>query len=152
MAVHEHYPKRLSTRHLEMIKHRLVGMSNVDIAKSLGITPKTVSLIVNSPLFQGELARRRQQLEQREDSIIVGGVVKAREILDKASAKAAQSTVDDLDAEKPELRRSAAKDILDRTIGSKAEGRKGVGVVIDAQALDLVKETFKQVRMELVGA
>ena len=141
MAKNEPYEvSRMLPRHHEIVKRCLLGMSNVAIANELGMSNRSISLITNSPLFQ-----------QEETKIISGGVKQARQILDDNSALAAQTQVDLMSSNEERVKSSAAKDILDRTIGSKVDGGQAVGVVIDASALELVKETFNQVKRELTS-
>lgn len=152
MAKNEPYEvSRMLPRHHEIVKRCLLGMSNVAIANELGMSNRSISLITNSPLFQQELARRRKLVESEETKIISGGVKQARQILDDNSALAAQTQVDLMSSNEERVKSSAAKDILDRTIGSKVDGGQAVGVVIDASALELVKETFNQVKRELTS-
>ena len=143
--------KRLLPRHHEIVKRCLLGYTNIAIADELGMSNRSISLITNSPLFQQELSRRRKLVESEETKIVSGGLKQARQILDDNSALAAQTQVDLLCSDEERVKSSAAKDILDRTIGSKVDGAQAVGVVIDAAALELVKETFNQVKRELTS-
>lgn len=147
---HETYElKRILPRHQEILRLCLLGVDQTDIATQLDMSNRTISLIVNSPLFQSELSRRRKNIEAREDDVLVRGIERAREILDDASATAAQEQVDLLGEDDPRIRHSAAKDILDRTIGSKVDGSKAIGIVIDDAAMKVLKSSYEQVKDEL---
>ena len=147
-----HQVRRLLPRHHKIFNRLLLGFNQHQIAENLGMSNRSISLIVNSPLVQSEVARRRKTIESMENKSIAGGTERARTILDEASASAAQTQVNLLDSTEDRLKHSAAKDILDRTIGSKLEGPKAIGVVIDADTSKLLKETFEQVRQELIDA
>lgn len=141
--------KRLLPRHKRILTLHLDGMKSTDIAKMFNLTTESVRLIVNSPIFQSELSRRQANLEAKEDEALTFGVVKAREIIDESSAKAAQTQADLLDSRDERVKSSAAKDILDRALGS---GDKDLAstVVLEKGAVQLLQLTMKEVREDIL--
>ena len=106
-----------------------------------------VSIIVRSPIFQHELARRRAEQNDRVDRLEARRRVSAREVLDEASVQAAQKQVFLLDSENENLAQRSAMDILDRTGYpkiSRSEGRHVVGdIVLTREDLERIQEASR---------
>jgi len=103
-------PEKLNERHREILRMKLTGMSNSDIAQALGITTMTVGYVVHGELGKSELGA----LENLAD----GSAVDARQIINEAAPEAAALLVDVMKGN--ELRATfkqrldAAGDVLDR--------------------------------------
>lgn len=106
--------QRLQGHHLRMVELRLSGLKNVEIAKVMKMSPENVSLVLSSPLFQDELAKRREQRNRIKDEIAGVQENDANRILADAESTAAQTMSDLLQSQDEKMKFSAAKDILDR--------------------------------------
>ena len=82
--------KRLQSRHKKIAELYLEGMKIVDIARELGMPPNSVSRIVNSPLFQDYVSKRREERQRRIDDVKAASVVEARERLKNAAMSAVE--------------------------------------------------------------
>ena len=110
-------PLKLNSRHKEILRRTLLGQSQVDIAKALGMTQVGVNQIVNSDKFQRNLHALQGTLEQ----MIIEGIVD-RELNDPVRQKLDEYKIDGINdvyslilrAEAETVRRASAADILDR--------------------------------------
>ena len=110
-------PLKLTSRHKEILRRTLLGQSQVDIAKALGMTQVGVNQIVNSDKFQRNLHALQGTLEQ----MIIEGIVD-RELNDPVRQKLDEYKLDAINemfylmkhAESETVRRASAADILDR--------------------------------------
>ena len=75
-------PLKLNPRHKEILRRTLLGQSQVDIAKALGMTQVAVNQIVNSDIFQRNLRALQGTLEQ----MLIEGIVD-RELNDPVRQK-----------------------------------------------------------------
>ena len=92
--------------HHEIVRMALMGMKYVEIAETLGISPVTVSYTLRSPIVM-------RQLEQMRAVRDFDAIDVAKEIAALAP-KAVQVLGELLEAEAPNIRKSAADSILDR--------------------------------------
>ena len=81
--------------------------------------------------------------------MLTHGVARAREIIDDSSADAAQVQVDLLESTDERVKSSAAKDILNRALGT-GENDKASAVVLEPGAIQLLKITMNEVREDLL--
>ncbi len=110
-------PLKLTSRHKEIMRRTLLGQSQVDIAKELGMTQVGVNQIVNSDKFQRNLHALQGTVEQ----MLVEGIVD-RELNDPVRQKLDEYKLDAVNemfslmkhAESETVRRASAADILDR--------------------------------------
>ena len=108
---------KLTSRHKEILRRTLLGQSQVDIAKALGMTQVGVNQIVNSDKFQRNLHALQGTLEQMIIEVIVD-----RELNDPVRQKLDEYKIDAINemfslmkhAESETVRRASAADILDR--------------------------------------
>lgn len=84
------YLIELKDRHLEILRLVATGMSAVDVAKEMGITPQSVSNVLNSPLAQEKLEEFRQvrtdfvlQANNELDEMLPEAVEAYKDILQK---------------------------------------------------------------------
>ncbi len=141
--------KRLLPRHQKILSMQLAGMKSTEIARMLGLTTESVRMVVNSPVYMSEISRRQSSISAREDSLLAGGVSRAREIIDENAAFAAETQVSLLSDKSSQVKRSAAKDILDRALGS-TDGNAG-SVVIEAETIQLLQVTMNEVKKDIVN-
>lgn len=107
--------KSLRAKHFRIVELSLAGWKSTDIATETGLVPESVARILRSPVFQGELARRRKEQTIRVDSVEADLRSPAAQILAEASSVAAQTQVGLLESESEKIQQTAAMDILDRT-------------------------------------
>ena len=107
--------QKLQSRHLRMIDLSLEGRTRKDIAEIVGMTPQNVYLVSESPLFQQELARRREKKDEHHDSDTLLALEEAKNILSRGASQAAQVHVDLLDSQSERVKQASASAILDRT-------------------------------------
>lgn len=55
----------IKARHLEILRRRICGETNVQIARDLGVSPSQVYQVVNSPLFKHEMANVQKRIMTR---------------------------------------------------------------------------------------
>lgn len=135
--------KRLLPRHYRIIDLSLAGMTNVDIATSVGMTPMAIGMVLNSPVGQAELTRRRAGITVQVDEGLSSTVTEAKAKLENAAASAADRLIGLLDAQDEAIQRQSAKDILDRTFGR--EGSTNVSVtVLSAEKLQLLTVALRE--------
>lgn len=92
----------------------LAGRTNKTIVQELGMTPQAISYIFHSPIFQDELARRRERMNRQTDEMAGLETQRAKRIIERSSVNAAKVQVECLDDENPRVRQKAASEILDR--------------------------------------
>lgn len=137
----KHQLKQLSPKHYRMLEMTLQGMGRAEIAREMDVTPQCVSLVVNSPVFQQQLSRRRERRERAEDQGSGIAAARAREVLDNAAEQAAEKHVALLGSEDDAIAQRSASEILDRTGVTRQAQRKDnehAGVLIDAQQLNVI--------------
>lgn len=125
-------PKRLNSRHREIMRRILEGANEVTIAEEMGMSRVAVSLVITSQLFREELLKLEAK---RDDGVIQRAETLSGEALDvlKTQMRSARSE---------SVRNRAANDILDRAGYSKIE-KKLVGVV---NAEEVIRELNRQRR------
>lgn len=140
-----HAIKRMLPRHFNVLQLILAGHSYVTVAKTLGLSEKAVSLIVQSPVFQGELsrARKEQTTTEKLGQDVDAHLGKARSVLEQAVTKAAETQVQLLSAMDPAIALRASEKILDRVLGETKKGAS-VAVNITAENIALLNLALKE--------
>jgi len=114
--------KMLKHEHMRMVDLILDGHSQAEIAREMEYAPNTVSLIVNQPLFQNELAVRRKQRQKVLDLASMQPRDQAAEILyDALPAAAHELQRIALGGDNDKVRLAGIKEIFDRTYGKSIE-------------------------------
>lgn len=98
----------ITTRHRELMHRLLLGEPLSHAAAECGFTPSTAKYIAKSPLFRRELERMQTEMNLN----LYDAAIELRKLQPKAIQ--ALGEVADLQ-HRPDLRLSAAKEILDRT-------------------------------------
>lgn len=116
--------QKLSHVHLRMVELALSGTLNKkEIAAALDIHPQTVVMVMKSPLFQEQLAKRRQTQQRTTDSTVALSTHRAEQIIADAQNDAAETVRELLTSVDERTKLAAAKDILDRSgIGQQRDG------------------------------
>jgi len=138
---------RLLPRHFKILDLALQGLSRTQIAERMEMSPVGVGLILNSPKFQDELARRRTEIDKKSDEGLATNLANAKEILSNAAEDAAQVHVDLLNSEDDRVKQFSANQVLDRVGLARAE--KGGGgdfnvAVINAESLQVLQVALKE--------
>jgi len=129
-------PLRVNERHRALMRRLISGMTLTDACTDIGFTVSRASIVVNSPMFQEEMSRMREQLNDKfTDVEAERSGDTTRTLLSESSEKAATALRYALEDENPIVRVSAAKDILDRTGYAKEDKIKAKIFVEPSQSL-----------------
>jgi hypothetical protein len=102
----------ITPRHRAIMRACLKGMTVGEIAEITGLSPKAVSMIVNSEIFKRELAN----LQDRADEKCIEGVADVRKTIEELSG-VSMAVLNNMlrdNLTNPKLRADIAWDILDR--------------------------------------
>ncbi len=76
MSIEQLRIKKILPRHREIMRRLILGMSQTDIARDLGMSQTHINIICNSPLFKLELgkeqSKRSDQISRIQDSLYDG--------------------------------------------------------------------------------
>jgi hypothetical protein len=138
--------KKLSHRHLAIMELWLAGVRRKDIAARLGYTPSGVRMIVESPLFQEEAAKRREGRLREASERGRASRDRALEALEEASEAAAMVHVGALGDPDVRARQASAEAILNRVFGrtGEASGEKLRPVNITVEQLQMIQVALRE--------
>ena len=140
--------QKLNGRHYGILEKCLRGWVARDIAEHYGMSQGHMSIILNSPSFQFQLAERRSKLNDRQDQDIVEQTAK----VDNAIAGHTMAAIDRLGYIVVEGKDGdairAADSILDRGGHARVQKTesKSVSVTIDAEDAKLIAQTMEMDR------
>lgn len=137
--------KRLTAKHKCILDLHLAGLSHRNIAEEMDMTEQAIGMICRSPLFQDELARRRSGLDKKVDEATVNVVARAKQIMEEASAEAAQAHVDLLAHDDPRVRQASANRILEECFGGEKKVATSV-VNINIEQLAVLQQALAESR------
>ena len=121
--------KRLSARHLSLIRRLIVGQTHVEIEQDLGISQSRISVLLDDPLFNAKY----QEMQEKTMGEFLEVRASAMEILQEAS---------------PDAARTVVKAFREGTINGKT---LGVGSQLDS-AFDVLNRTGnKKIERGIVG-
>lgn len=140
--------QKLQARHLKMIDLFLEGKTRQEVADLVGMTPQNVYYVSGSPLFQQELARRREKTEAHHDEDTSLMLEEARGILGNGASKAAQTHVDLLESDSERIKQASASAILDRTGLSpqRQEESKAQPVILNIEVFNNLQQALLEVK------
>lgn len=92
----------------------LQGFTQKQISDTVDMKQTQLSIVVNSPNFQHELALRRQKKEDLITTKLASVTQEARDLLRENTKKAAERIIGLLDSEDESIQRQSANDLLDR--------------------------------------
>ena len=106
------YIQNFDTRSEEILRRKLAGERNQDIAKALKLSENRVSFIVTSPIFQARMTAKQEVINKKfEEELAIDPIKRKFQI---ASDKASEVLIDMMDtAPFGALKRNAANDILE---------------------------------------
>jgi len=143
--------QRLLPKHYKILDLVLAGWIQRKIADELGLSYVGVSNIVTSRVFQAELARRREEQNQRIDRTESVRQMSVREILEGATVEAAEKQVGLLRSPNVRVQQMAAMDILDRGGCSKTSRSEGKNFAANIVLMPKSVERINQVTREVYG-
>jgi len=139
--------KRLLSRHYKIIDLILEGKSRKEIAEICNITPAGAGNVMNAPLVQEEIARRRLSMNKAHDEAVAVSVSQARDLLETAAVDAAQTHISLLEDDDSRVRQASATAILDRVGLGRVDQNKGVDVqVLNVEQLQVLNLALEEER------
>lgn len=141
--------QQLNPRHYKILDLSLDGLSNIDIATAVGMSKEAISLIINSPSFQHELAMRRAVRDHQSDNNAAAGHTAnpALKALQEGALQAARRLVIAVSDPSPTVAIKASDSILDRVGIGKVEkqeiSQRSVSINITADDAAAITETIK---------
>lgn len=136
--------QRLLPRHFRILDLCLLGWSQKNIATEVGMTPTGIGLIVNSPRFQDELARRREAKGRQTDEVETISLGNATRKLEDAAEDAASVQVTLLKDEDHRVQLSASNSILDRVLAKKGEA--GPSIVLTMESINILALSMEETK------
>ena len=138
--------KTLNNRHHAILQACLEGLTNKSICEKFSMKPAQVSVIVNSPNFQHELALRRDKVIEKHTDNVASIQEETASILRQSTKRAAQKLVDLVGSENEATARQSANDLLDRAgfpkVQKQEQKNMSAVVVLDADDLTRLRETL----------
>jgi hypothetical protein len=141
---------KFNQRHLQILDAYLAGKKGVDIARALNMTQAQVSLIINSPTFQHELALRRASIAEKQDVFIAQKSTQDDPVVEKLKKEAltaANRLALNLCDMNGNVANKAACEILDRAGYAPTKklevNEKSLQVVINASDASLIAESLR---------
>lgn len=147
-----HELKRIKERHKVIIDLVLQGFSNIEVAKKLGRHPQAVGQILQSPLMQAEISRRRESMEKVHDQSVGAVAVRAKEKIEGAAEMAADTMIGLLSSQDGGIQHRSAADILDRVYGKagdKGRDRKPT-IVIEGDVFLNLQQALEESSLKFV--
>lgn len=102
--------QKMTTKHEEIMRRKLSGETNKEIAKAVKLTEERISFICNSPIFKEKLDKKRESINKRFEEELALDPVKSK--FHKAAPKAADILIKNLDHPNAKINMSAANDVL----------------------------------------
>ena len=106
--------KRLLPRHYRVLELVLLGKRRKEIAAAVGMTPRNVTNVTGSRVFQEALQERRREQNLLCDGAIAEEAARLQRLIVQAGLQAAATEVELLKSPDPRVRLRAASEILDR--------------------------------------
>ena len=133
---------RMLPRHFKMLELAIEGYGAKEIAQALDCTPQSVSLVMRSPLFQSEIARRRDMREKVQDDVAASTVVEARAKLDSLAVEAVDVQGKLLNSEDDGVALRASDSILKRVLDTH-DGVEGA-VNLSVESLQILQLSVRE--------
>ena len=146
--------QKLSARHHKIVDLALAGHGRKTIAQALDITPQAVTMITQAPVFQEELARRRQESRRETDKVEAVDLSLAKAALERGALNAAEKLTRLVDAEDDRVALTASTSVLDRVFqggpGGAGEGGGG-GIILNAENVQVLQIALRETALEDLG-
>jgi predicted transcriptional regulator len=134
-----------------MLELFLQGYTVKQVSEELNVSPQMVSIVLKSPRFQDQLARRREKRDNENREIEKIEVIKAKEIIQESSQRAAEVQRDLLESPDESIRFKASGSILDKVFPKEGKdgGNKGGGggtvIQIEADKVAVIQSALKEI-------
>lgn len=153
--------RTLMPRHHKIMDLSLEGIwTNREIADKVGVSPITVTHVLQMPIVQDKMAKRRNVKTQMKDEldvrVAVDTVELARQKIAAEAGKAASVLIDNLLDDDGRLRNKAANDIMDR-VGISRVSKTDVDtktsvLILDATQAANIQRSFELDRDDVIEA
>ena len=143
------YIQSFDTRSEEILRRKLVGERNQDIAKDLKLSENRVSFIVTSPIFQARMTARQEVINKKFEEELAIDPIKRK--FQKASDKASDVLIDMMDkAPFGTLKRNTANDILEYAGQTKKPAEDhSTKIYIDKRTGNDIRVAVKALKIDL---
>jgi hypothetical protein len=140
--------QRLLPRHYKIIELALDGFSNISIANMMNMTAVGIGIILRDAKVQHELARRRDNVQKKQDDVRVNTSSLARDTLNEMTLDAVE-TLDEvrrraLESGDHTNARLACKHILDKAWGEGDSRDAKPTVLINIEQLNVLNQALKE--------
>ena len=141
-----HAGEYMNLRQQKIMDLHIEGLTPAQIALQLQMSRSYVSDIMSAPNYKHMLAMRRARKSEMIDERAVNAEIDATNYLKQHALETAKNMVELAnESENEAIRFRANKDILDRVgpqVRQKGGGDVNVGIMIDAEVVDNMKETM----------
>ena len=143
------YIQEFSTRSEEILRRKLAGERNQDIAKDLKLSENRVSFIVTSPIFQARITARQEVINKKFEEELARDPIKRK--FQKASDQASDALIDMMkDAPFGTLKRNVANDILEYAGQTKKPAEDhSTKIYIDKRTGNDIRVAVKALKIDL---
>lgn len=143
------YIQSFDTRSEEILRRKLAGERNQDIAKAMQLSENRVSFIVTSPIFQARMTARQESINKKFEQELAIDPIKRKFQL--ASDKASDVLINIMEeAPLGALKKSAANDILEYAGQTKKPGEDhSTKIYIDKRTGNDIRIAVKALKMDV---
>ena len=152
------YIQNFDTRSEEILRRKLAGERNQDIAKAMQLSENRVSFIITSPIFQARMTARQEEINKKFEQELATDPIKRK--FQKASGKASDILIGLMDQAPPgALKRNVANDVLeyagqttkpaeDHSTKIYIDKRTGNDIRVAVKALKIDMDLLKEIGIE----
>jgi predicted transcriptional regulator len=131
--------QRLLPRHHKILDLHLSGLTTSQIATELGVTPQTVSNVTRSPVYQGELSRRRDDRNSESDDANARYLLETKRRMELAAGEALDVHINGLKSESETMKHRSAEAILSRVYDKNpAQNSSTPSIAINTESVNLL--------------
>jgi len=143
------YITKFDARCEEILRRKLAGEKNKEIARAVGLSDNRVSFIVTSPLFKDKMAERTASINKRFEEGLATDPIKAK--FQKAADHASDILIDLMDSSPVgQLKRQIANDVLEYSGQTKKPTEDhSTKIYIDQRTGNDIKIAVKALKMDM---
>jgi len=143
------YITKFDARCEEILRRKLAGERNVDIARAVGLSDNRVSFIVTSPLFIEKMTERTTSINKKFEERLATDPIKAK--FQRAADKASDILIDLMDScPIGPLKRNIANDVLEYSGQTKKPTEDhSTKIYIDKRTGNDIKIAVKALKMDM---
>ena len=109
--INTNHIQKMTTKHEEIMRRKLSGETNKEIAKAVKLTEERISFICNSPIFVDLINKKRKSINERFEEELALDNVKSK--FHKAAPEAADTIINEMkNSTNSKIKLSAANDVL----------------------------------------